>query len=829
MALWSIPGINGLRQALVDGLRDQGVPIKQNFSFNPHSTMGYYEPGEAQFPGRIEEPIRGDFMHLVLFWGDVYVEYALGGAEHRASLLDNLTKGGYTQDRKTPPAKREAQGSKRTFAPRSGGGRRESKVHSELMKKAAAGKSVQYTLLPKDPREAFKVIQEMAAEDGQGKTAATRGGNPDNPGQFSSEDKGYRKKEKTKGDDSKSDSGSGGSGDGKDSDSNGGGGGGDNATAPAAAGSPGSSDSTPEADGESFGARGLSEILNSGGFSMKDRSGTPPAGGFMLSLNKETEEIFDLEGLTAETLEDYYERHQSVIEEEDKYVGAWVDDGKVYMDVSTNMEGSVEEVIAAAEAADQLAIWDVTGAQTIFTSLKEGGDDSPDQGEGSASGGYPPETQSFYTKEERIARGDEYGVHLPAGKYPEGDPRNDPEMEELFQRKTDLVMGYVAVTKEEIDAGATEGGETISIHDSLYDASTGKSNRYTPERARLHQQIMKDLADRYKDYPREGKAKVMAGPPGAGKSTFLRNYGSEFGIEVNDTKANPDANPSANYVTINPDDFKEFLPVDMERYPGLEPNEVAMINHEESSFLAKQVSDWFMERGYNVIIDITLGKAASAQTKYYDRFADKYDYEVMLVDGDMANSRTNAGIRYKQPHKETGVRSYGGRFLPMDLVEYNAPTEEGYRSKNAQEFMKFIQLPGVSRATVYDPYNPDAGVQDADTARRLTTASLSNKIRAGGRGMSTQTTEITTTIEKYSAGQMSLEQLVDWLLKHEYQPQSDNPHTPGTPEWYYFIEENDFYEPGTTAEIDRARNVGLLDWPAWQAINDAFAKAAKGG
>jgi len=84
VALWSVPGINGLRQAIVEELRQIGIPVKSNYSFTPHQTMGYYEPGSAPNPEPLEPKVRSDFMHLLVSWGDEDIVFPLSGIRMEA-------------------------------------------------------------------------------------------------------------------------------------------------------------------------------------------------------------------------------------------------------------------------------------------------------------------------------------------------------------------------------------------------------------------------------------------------------------------------------------------------------------------------------------------------------------------------------------------------------------------------------------------------------------------------------------------------------------------------------------------------------------------------
>ena len=92
VALWNIPGINGLRQTLVDELRQVGIPVKSNFSYTPHQTVGYYQAADnVASPGRLPQPVKSGFMHLVLSWGrEPWQRFPLTGVRHEATKRSDM-------------------------------------------------------------------------------------------------------------------------------------------------------------------------------------------------------------------------------------------------------------------------------------------------------------------------------------------------------------------------------------------------------------------------------------------------------------------------------------------------------------------------------------------------------------------------------------------------------------------------------------------------------------------------------------------------------------------------------------------------------------------
>lgn len=434
--------------------------------------------------------------------------------------------------------------------------------------------------------------------------------------------------------------------------------------------------------------------------------------------------------------------------------------------------------------------------------------------------GPPPERTGFVkddprSEEEAKERGDVYGKYLPAGEYPEGDPRNDPEFLTQHEEARELTSRYVNPSIEDIESGI--GGDTEILYNDIYDPETGDTTAYNVERSTTHLAVVRRVMDEAekKGVPKSGKMLIMAGPSGAGKSSFIDQYGKEkFGIEGEKPADDPD-----NFVVINPDNFKDDIEVDLSRYPGLNENELAAIKHEESSHLAQLAARQVIAAGYDVIIDITLGKASSAERKYLDiPGGEQYkDVQVALVDGDMTRSRHNAGNRWKKPDKKGGTwkRQWDGRFLDMALVEHQKPTKEGYRSVNAEQFEDLTtrRTDRVKKAWVFDPFDNSVAestspkhegldAREARLSQRLRSSlvdSINDMMMVSQESKSDNNERIALMdgskknvqywIDQYKSKGISEDELVKGLtedVKYENKPVS--PHKKGTPEWYEWVE-----------------------------------------
>lgn len=428
------------------------------------------------------------------------------------------------------------------------------------------------------------------------------------------------------------------------------------------------------------------------------------------------------------------------------------------------------------------------------------------------------------SEEEAIERGDVYGKYLPAGEYPEGDPRNDPEFAEQHAEAKRLTEKFMKASKEDIERGI--GGDTETLHNKIKDPVTGEEGSYKPERKKTHiavrDRVMAEAKS--KNVPKGGRMIIMAGPSGAGKSSFLNEYGNDrLGIEGDKPADDPD-----NFVVINPDNFKDDVEVDLSRYPGLNANELAAIKHEESSAIAKMVAKSVVEAGYNVIIDITLGSAASAERKYLDiPGADQYtDVQVALVDGDMARSRHNAGNRWKKPDRKGGTwkRQWDGRFIDMGLVETQKPTKEGYRSKNAEQFEDLVtrRTDRITKSWIFEPSDNSVregtspvheglDQREARLSVRLATLlvdSFNDMMSMSQEGMTQErianmsSKNVAHWIEKYKSKSISDEELVKGLTEDvTYANRPPCPHPKGSPQWYEWVE-HEVDPEGSISDLD---------------------------
>jgi predicted kinase len=197
------------------------------------------------------------------------------------------------------------------------------------------------------------------------------------------------------------------------------------------------------------------------------------------------------------------------------------------------------------------------------------------------------------------------------------------------------------------------------------------------ERARIHKSILDAKWADAAEVPCERQAIIAGGLGGAGKTTVL------------ETIAQVDRSA---YLTIDPDEFKKDLAERrlLPEIPGLSPMEATSLAHEESSFLAKQLSMRASAEGKNVIWDITMSSPDSAQRRVDElREADYTTIGGIFVDIPVEVSVARSEARHRRGcDLYQANQGIGGRFVPPAVIRAQADEEFGSVNRRAFETIK---------------------------------------------------------------------------------------------------------------------------------------------
>ena len=113
------------------------------------------------------------------------------------------------------------------------------------------------------------------------------------------------------------------------------------------------------------------KVRTNGGLSIKLIDGSEPVKGYMVAIDPKFGAVFDEKDFfdpkkTEGILNDYLLKHQAELGKKENYLGVWLDGGKVYLDISENIEDR-EAAIKAGEDRDQKAIFDLATLSDIDT------------------------------------------------------------------------------------------------------------------------------------------------------------------------------------------------------------------------------------------------------------------------------------------------------------------------------------------------------------------------------------------------------------------------------------------------------------------------------
>jgi predicted ABC-type ATPase len=191
---------------------------------------------------------------------------------------------------------------------------------------------------------------------------------------------------------------------------------------------------------------------------------------------------------------------------------------------------------------------------------------------------------------------------------------------------------------------------------------------WSPERDRIHREIVNDIYAKAAHVPNNGHAIMLGGPPGAGKTSTLHD---SVGV-----------NPS-DYLVINPDDMKEELARRglIPEIPGhdLSPMERSSLVHAESMRLARMLADRAYHDHKNIIWDTTMSWRSATESHIKAlRDAKYHKIDAVVIDVSENVRRKRALERYAAGQRayENG-HGYGGRYVP-EKVMHDQHDAEGH-------------------------------------------------------------------------------------------------------------------------------------------------------
>lgn len=212
--------------------------------------------------------------------------------------------------------------------------------------------------------------------------------------------------------------------------------------------------------------------------------------------------------------------------------------------------------------------------------------------------------------------------------------------------------------------------------DKLYTVNPD-SDIWIDSRAALHDEIIEAVYAKSTNVPCKRIAVMAGGLAGAGKTTLLDQHS---GID------------RSNYLTINPDSFKEELAKHgmVPEISGLSPMEASTLTHEESSYLARQLALKALADGKNVLWDVTMSSSSSTSRRIDElRTNGSQQIHGIFVDIPIETSVARMGERHRRGHDRfLAGEGLGGRYVPAEVIRSPADTEYGSVNRRTFDALK---------------------------------------------------------------------------------------------------------------------------------------------
>ena len=110
----------------------------------------------------------------------------------------------------------------------------------------------------------------------------------------------------------------------------------------------------------------MHSITKDHGFSFHDHPGDGPQSGYMVSVDRSSENVVPIWHLSSKYIADYMALHQAQLADPTNYLGGWVYKGNLYLDISKHVPDR-QTALDLAKQHHQLGIYDLGDHETVMT------------------------------------------------------------------------------------------------------------------------------------------------------------------------------------------------------------------------------------------------------------------------------------------------------------------------------------------------------------------------------------------------------------------------------------------------------------------------------